>query len=94
MKTEQKEGDGKGEVIGTIQIRCGLRNCLRIAAHESKTIYTIMQMGLEELLDQLAEVGNRSTDPELRRLLHILCIIDDPAQESGVQRISDQTVAP
>ncbi len=94
MKTEQQDDDDKGEVIGTIQVRCGLRNCLRMAAQQSITIYTIMQMGLEGILDQLAEVGNRSTDPELRRLLHILCIIDDPAQESGVQRTSDQTVAP
>ena len=88
MTTTQEDDAGKDEVIGTIQVRCGLRNCLRMAAEQSITVYTIMQMGLEGLLDQLAEVGNRSTDPELRRVLHILCIIDDPAQESEVQRIS------
>ena len=64
--------------VSTIQIRCDLRHCLRKAAHESRMIYTLMELGLEETLDRLAEIGEKSNDIGLRRLLHGLCLIDDP----------------
>jgi hypothetical protein len=56
-----------------------------MAAHESKTISTMMGMGLEKSSDQLIEIAKRSSDVELKKLLHLLCLIEDPSnsKDSG-----------
>jgi hypothetical protein len=58
----------------TIKVRCDLRNVLLLAAGESVTIKTALQMGLVPVLEKLARRAHEVSDPELEDILALLCL--------------------
>src|SRR5580700_4101159 len=62
----------------TILVGCHLRNVLTLAAQESLTITTVVQMGLIPVLDQLAKRGRELNDPELNTVLDSLSLGQAP----------------
>jgi hypothetical protein len=60
------------EIIGTSQLRCDLRNILKIGSVDSVPIQTAIQMGLLPVLERLARRAHELNDPELEEVLHSL----------------------
>lgn len=63
-----------------IEVKCDLRWIIKRAATESIVMYTAVEMGLLSLLDTLAARSSAIDDPEVTKVLRILCLDNGKAQ--------------
>jgi hypothetical protein len=81
------ESNGSRKQKETITVGCHLPNVLKLAAQESLTIATVLQMGLLPVLKRLAKRGRELNDPELNELLALLSLVETPDKERNPKMI-------